>query len=61
MMLLITHLHCLVPQKGRGWLIKHWQMFDLILGSFSKDYYGPGMAWTSISNKNVHMKTKNFF
>ena len=31
---------CLVPQKGRGWLIKYWQMFDLILANFSKDYYG---------------------
>ena len=29
-----THWHCLVSQKGRGWLIKYWQMFDLILASF---------------------------
>ena len=36
-----THWHCLVPQKGRGWLIKYWQMFDLILASFLQ---GEGMV-----------------
>ena len=36
-----THWYCLVPQKGRGWLIKYWRMFDLILASFLQ---GEGMV-----------------
>ena len=49
-MLLITHTGiALFGQKGRGWLIKYWQIFAYIIASFSKDYYGQGWPmWSGI-------------
>ena len=49
MMPLITHWHghCLVPQKGRGWLIKYWLKRDDLFKAFCKDILQnmDGLEW----------------